>query len=262
MISKTKLNQLRGYSRKKIREQTRRLWVEGWRFLEEACKASISLEVVLLTEGMEETGSFRKELWGVICARAGEVLRVTESEMKKITDNVTPPGIAALVRWAPERLDVFLEKVGVEDQKLIVAVDRISEPGNLGTIIRTCDWFGVDGLLISSGSVEATNPKVVRSTMGSLFHLPLFVGVDLGKTIQVLKESGYTGYGAALGGKHTLYEMRWEKKSLVVIGSEAWGIEPGILAELEGVQIPGYGQAESLNAGVATGILLSSIRRG
>jgi TrmH family RNA methyltransferase len=262
MISKTKLSQLRGYSRKKTREETGRFWVEGWRSLEEACKASIPFEVVLMTEGMEETGSFRKQSWDMICARAGEVLRVTELEMRKITESVTPPGISALVRWIPKKLDVFLEGVAAEEQRLIVAVDRIGEPGNLGTIIRTCDWFGVDALLIGSGSVELTNPKVVRSTMGSLFHLPLFANVDLGKTIGYLKGLGFMGYGAALGGSRNLYETAWKKKSLVVIGSEAWGIESDILSELEEVQIPGYGRAESLNAGVATGIFLSVIRRG
>jgi TrmH family RNA methyltransferase len=162
----------------------------------------------------------------------------------------------------PNELDAFLEKIGGREEGLIVAVDRISEPGNLGTIIRTCDWFGVDALLIGSGSVELTNPKVVRSTMGSLFHLPLFPNVDLSRTICDLKESGFTGYGATLEGNHSLCETRWKKKSLVVMGSEAWGIESSLLSELEGVQIPGYGQAESLNAGVATGIFLSAIRRG
>ena len=262
MISKTKLGQFRGYSRKKIREQTGRFWIEGWRSLEEACKASIPFEVVLMTEGLEEAGSFREQLWDSIRARSGEIFRVSESEMKKITDNVTPPGISALVRWMPKKLDMFLEEVAGEEQGLIVAVDGIAEPGNLGTIIRTCDWYGVDGLLIGSGSVEVTNSKVVRSTMGSLFHLPLFSSVDLSKTIDVLKKSGFTAYGAALGGNCTLYETAWKKKSLLVIGSEARGIDPDVLSRLEEVVIPGYGQAESLNAGVATGIILSSIRRG
>ena len=262
MISKTKLSQLQGYSRKKVREESGLFWVEGWRSLEEACKASIPFEVLLVTDGIERTCSFRKQLYDMICARTGEVLRVTESEMKKVTDSVSPPGVSALVRWVPNKLDAFLEKVSGEEEGLIVAVDRIGEPGNLGTIIRTCDWFGVDALLIGSGSVELTNPKVVRSTMGSLFHLPLFTDVDLGRTIHDLKGSGFTGYGAALKGDHSLYETGWKKKSLVVMGSEAWGIDSGLLSELEAVQIPGYGQAESLNAGVATGIFLSAIRRG
>ncbi|MBL4575983.1 MAG: RNA methyltransferase [Opitutaceae bacterium] len=260
MISKTKLNQLKGYSQKKVRAETGCFWVKGWRSLEEACKASVSFEIVLVTEGLEEGSSFRGKSWEMICTRAKEVLEVTESEMKKITSNTTPPGISALVSWTPEKFEMSFGSLKGR-QQLIVAVDRISEPGNLGTIIRTCDWFGVDGLLVGSGSVELTNPKVVRSTMGSLFHFPIFTEVDLQESVRDLKGSGFTAYGAALGENRCLYDTVWANKALLVIGSEAWGIDSDLFSELEGIRIPGYGKSESLNAGVATGVFLSTIRQ-
>jgi TrmH family RNA methyltransferase len=143
-----------------------------------------------------------------------------------------------------------------------VAVDAMSDPGNLGSIIRTCDWFGMDGILIGKDSVELYNPKVVRSTMGGLFHLPVAQDVDLPVALTRAKELGYTVYATKTEGRAHFDRIAYASKSVVVFGNEAWGISDAVRASADAsVSIRRYGSAESLNAGVACGIVLSAMRK-
>ena len=142
----------------------------------------------------------------------------------------------------------------------IVALDEVGDPGNLGTILRTCDWFGVDAVLLSKGCVSLYNEKVVRSTSGSIFHLPIYEDVDLIKTLPELKNNGYTVIATGMDGE-LLTQTLLPNKTVLVLGNEAHGVSDAVkkISDHQ-VSIPRFGNAESLNVGVACAVFLSQWR--
>ncbi|MBI2436316.1 MAG: RNA methyltransferase, partial [Candidatus Magasanikbacteria bacterium] len=170
-----------------------------------------------------------------------------------IKDTETFPGVLAVV----DQQEIDLEDL-VEGP--IICLDNIKDPGNLGTIIRTADWFGIKNILLSENSVDPYNPKVVRSTMGSMFHVHIFETGNLKKTLKKLKENfEYKIYSLDLKGKK-LSTLKPSPKSVYIFGSESHGVSEG-LDELidERYTIEKKGEAESLNVAIATGILLSNL---
>jgi TrmH family RNA methyltransferase len=136
----------------------------------------------------------------------------------------------------------------------------VSDPGNLGTILRTCDWFGVDAVLLGKGCVSLYNEKVVRSTSGSIFHLPIYEDVDLLKTLPELKNNGFTLVSTVMDGE-SLIQTLLPEKTVLVLGNEAHGVNEAVkkISDRQ-VSIPRFGNAESLNVGVACAVFLSQWR--
>lgn len=174
---------------------------------------------------------------------------LAEELFKELSDTVHSQGVIAVIKTTRE---VFSDPSSV-----ILALDGIQDPGNMGTMIRTCDAVGRIDLLLSKGCVDIYNPKVLRSAMGSLFDVQLQRNCDLIETLSRLKMQGYTIVGAALEGASDLFEFKWPEKCVIVIGNEGNGISQDVLdiCDLK-VKIPLRGQAESLNASVAAGILI------
>lgn len=176
---------------------------------------------------------------------------ISEKELEKISSFKTPQSAIALVGIPHSYLEKSLKK-----EDWILVLDGIHDPGNLGTIIRSADWFGVHTIVCSEDCVELYNPKVIQATMGSLFRVQVFYA-DIG---EFLHQSGKTVYGATLDGEN-IFRIKFEKSGILVIGSESHGIRPEVLKHCSAnISIPAYGKAESLNAAVATSILLSRIR--
>lgn len=148
----------------------------------------------------------------------------------------------------------------VDQNELILALDAIRDPGNLGTIIRLCDWFGVSNLICSEDTVDCFNPKVVQATMGSIAR----VGIHYLSLESFLKDSSLPIYGAVLSGT-TIYEQKLPEAAILVMGSEAHGISENIASYISHtITIPQFGlgkRAESLNVASATAVLLSEFRR-
>ncbi|BET66261.1 TrmH family RNA methyltransferase [Opitutales bacterium ASA1] len=260
MLSKTRFHDLVQYTRKKTRAETGRFFVEGWRMLEEALALPtpplLVLSVPDAPRSPRETALLERAR-GV----AHECVEIDAGRLARLTDNVQAPGVAALVEWSPVAIDRLVRSLPRAGDALILALDRVADPGNAGTIVRTADWFGASGVVLGAGSVEPSNPKVVRSTMGSLFHLPVATSDNLGESIAALRESGCVSVGAALEGED-LRDFTWPERCALVIGNEANGIDPTLLARLDHrVRIPGYGRAESLNAAVAAALLAADWRR-
>jgi len=261
VLSKTRFQSLLAFTRKKERTAQGCFFVEGWRWLEEALALPEPPECVLALAGAPRSAAEE-----ALLARARTVAResheATPEQLAKLTETVTAPGVAALVRWAPATtLDtlVSLAPSGA-DPALVVALDAIGDPGNAGTIIRTADWFGGAGVVFGDGSVEPTNPKVVRSTMGSLFHLPVAEPGPLAPALAALRARGFAAVGAALDGVE-LPQFRWPGRTVLVIGNEANGIQPAVAAALDHrVRIPAHGRAESLNAAIAAAVLMADWR--
>ncbi len=139
---------------------------------------------------------------------------------------------------------------------IIVVLDDVQDPGNLGTILRTVDSIGLTQILVSKGTADAYNPKVVRSTMGAIFRVKIIECEDLKQTLKEIKKHKFRVVVSSLQTENTIYDINYYKK-VIIIGNEANGVEPEIqnLAD-EKVKIPMLGKTESLNASVATGIIL------
>ena len=152
------------------------------------------------------------------------------------------------------------DKIDYTDD-VIVALDDIQDPGNLGTILRTVDSCGLKQILLSKGTVDSYNPKVVRSTMGAIFRVKIIECEDLVKTIKEMKKHHFKLQVTSLDADKTIYDVNYKKK-IIVIGNEANGVSKEIqnMAD-EKVKIPMLGKTESLNASVATGIVLYEYTR-
>jgi RNA methyltransferase, TrmH family len=269
-ISKAKLKYLKTLAQKKHRLEEGLFVIEGWRAVEEACRTALRIPLFVYTSAAKDHAEFAS-VFASASTRADEAFEVTERELAAITETVTAQGVAIVARHFSFTLKAELHMMTTRTTGLIVALDRLAEPGNVGTIIRSADWFGADAVLLGEESVELYNPKVVRSTMGSLFHLPVIVlpaepdGIPpvrtLAEALQACHAEGFTIYGADVKGAADIRTVRWAHKSVIVFGNEARGLTPEIASLLdERVAIPKFGNAESLNAAAAAAVMLASVR--
>jgi TrmH family RNA methyltransferase len=170
---------------------------------------------------------------------------------------VSPQGIVAVCR----RVDVALSAVVRRGARLVVACAQVRDPGNAGTVVRCADAFGADGVVLTGGSVELTNPKTVRASVGSLFHLPVSVGAGLRALVQAAHDAGLQVLAADGSGDVELSELSrtgaLAEPTLWVFGNEAWGMPDADLALADRVvRVPLYGAAESLNLATAAAVCL------
>ncbi len=254
-LSRTDLQSLRSLAQKKHRHGQGRLLVEGSRLVGEALESTATVERLLGTDGFQQSEAWAR--LGQAAARHGllpEMITATQAE--QLSDTPHPQGIFAVVRW-PFGAD------SLTIQPPLLILDGIADPGNLGNILRTADWFGVPTVWVSRESADVTNPKVVRGGMGAHFHLPNLWQGDLAAQAQQLETAGVTLIGATMDGG-PLNEVKPPPTSwALVLGSEAKGLSPFWRERLDvAVTIPGHGQGESLNVAVAAGIALHYLLPG
>ena len=182
------------------------------------------------------------------------VWRASENQMRQLSDTVTPQGIIAVCRQLSQGLDA------VGDARLVVICAQVRDPGNAGTVIRCADAFGADAVILTQGSVELHNPKTVRSTVGSMFHLPIITGVPLAEAVSFCRERGLQVLAADSDG--VALDLLAAEGSLAgptawIMGNEAWGL-PEADAQLADrvVSVPMWGAAESLNLSSAAAVCL------
>ena len=180
--------------------------------------------------------------------------------MAKAADTETPQGILCAARMPAYRREDLLGKG--EQTPLLLVLEDIQDPGNLGTIFRTAEAAGATGILMSRGTVDLFNPKVVRATMSAIFRMPFLVCGDLCEEIRSLRESGIRTYAAHLGGRRPYDALPLTQGAAFLIGNEGNGLSDRITkAADEKIIIPMCGGAESLNAAMAAGILLFEASR-
>ena len=245
MISKNKLKYYSSLARKKDRDIQKKFIAEGLKTIEEGLGSSYSCEVVLVTAEYENTyGEFPRK-YNV------PIETVEEKDFSKLTDTVSPQGIAAVFNY-PTAKDVNNIKSG-----LIVCLENIADPGNLGTIIRNCDWFGVTDIVLSKNCADPFSPKTVRSSVGSIFHLNIYDETELSTFLEIYKKKSYRVLCADTEGED-LYSFQAEGNSILILASEAHGPSVDVLRLSDHrITIPRYGKAESLNVASASAILLS-----
>ena len=237
-LSKNHLKLITSLSQKKYRHKYKLFIVEGIKVVQEFLNSSYELEILFSTES-----SF---------SYLDSFIEVSEQELKKISSLKTPNKVIALFKIPVEK--------NSSPSGLIVALDAINDPGNLGTIIRLCDWFGIDQLLCSKETVDCYNTKVVQSSMGSLTRVAISY-IDLK---EYLISVSIPVFIADMDGDN-IYEMKPPTSAVLVMGNEANGISNSIKQIVSTkITIPRYGNSqltESLNVATATAILLSEFRR-
>jgi TrmH family RNA methyltransferase len=250
MISNSDRKHIIKLHQKKYRERYEEFLVEGKKGVEEAITSN--REVIMLVLQENEEKNF-ENLLKLAKNKGVRVEKCSKSQSSKIKTTKTFPGVMAVVKAEKRSVADF------SDNEPIICLDHISDPGNLGTIIRTADWFGVNNILISEGSVEARNEKVVRSSMGSIFHTKIAESNDIISDLKGLKNSGYKLIGLDTDGEN-IKRQSLSRQAVYIFGSESHGLSTEVEKILDtSYTIEGTGQAESLNIGVSAGIFLFQI---
>ncbi|MFP4697189.1 MAG: TrmH family RNA methyltransferase [Eubacteriales bacterium] len=179
---------------------------------------------------------------------------VKNSIFKKMSGTKTPQGILAIVKQRQYQIEELL----TNKHPLLMVLEDLQDPGNLGTIIRTSEGAGVDGIILTKNSVDIYNPKVVRATMGSIFRMPFYISKELDKELIKLKEHNVKLYAAHLQGEKYYYKEKYNNSGVAfLIGNESNGLSNKTIKKADSlIKIPLYGQVESLNASIAASILM------
>ena len=243
-VKNQKVKQWRKLHTKKEREATGTFMIEGLHLVEEALKMKEMIKDLIVSEDTKLPTHWNVDQLNIIL--------VTKEVMKAISDTEAPQGIAAICEFQKQHEADSWEKV--------LFVDGVQDPGNLGTIIRTADAAGIDGIILGEGTVDHYNSKVIRSSQGSIFHLPIVNG-DLMEWLQVYNEKQIPIYGTSLQNGVSYREASSTEQFCLIIGNEGSGVNRELLQKTtKNLYIPIYGGAESLNVGIATGILLYHLR--
>lgn len=233
---------------KKYRDIENAYVIEGVKLLKEAIKEKIPIKQIIICDDCEKSEAISKELMYEIAKY--ECTYVTNKIFKYLSEVQAPQGILAIIEKNNKEGNVNYS------EDIIVALDDVQDPGNLGTILRTVDSVGIKQILISKGTVDAYNPKVVRSTMGAIFRVKIIECEDLEKSIKEARKHHYKVVITTPQAEKNIYDINYKKK-IIAIGNEANGVSNKIQSiSDEKVKIPMLGKTESLNVSVATGIVL------
>lgn len=243
--------------KKKERWERNLFFVEGVRAVEEAVISNAKIECILYSDSLlaTETG---ENLLDVISQSKFKLVYVTDKLMKEISDTEKPQGVFAIIGFNLSDFKGILNR----ERNFLILLDRVQDPGNLGTIIRTADAMGANGVIVTSGCVDVFNPKVIRSTMGSIFHIPVVYYENVVEAMIKLKEFNILTMATSLEANKYSYDVDFTKDFALIIGNEASGIDKEILDISDiSLKIPMIGMAESLNAAIASAIIMYEAAR-
>lgn len=241
MLTKNEIKQIRSLQLKKGRDEQHCFVCEGNKLVAELLASSFKLRDIIATHE-----------WAEEHPTVQNIKKVSATEMEKISQMSTAPGVLAIVEQpqgvVPDRNEL--------KENIFFVLDDVSDPGNLGTIIRIADWFGIEHIFCSLKTVERFNPKVVQASMGSIFRVQVHY-LDLNEFIDSCVKEKMNLYAAVMDG-----ESKFEIKSGgIILGNESHGINSSILLKnIQKITIPSFGKAESLNVAIAAGILAAKIK--
>ena len=240
MVSKNQIKLITSLQQKKYRKQEQLFFAEGVKVVQELLNSNFELQDLFTTKQ------------DFLTVPKNKVHAISEPELKKISALTTPNTCLAVFK-IPKVKEMF-------EKGLIVALDDVRDPGNLGTIIRLCDWFGIETLFCSEESVDIYNPKVVQATMGSISR----VNVVYGNLETFLSQTKLPVFGTFMDGNN-IYQEELPKEGIIIMGNEANGISTSVEKLVsERIAIPRFGNlqvTESLNVATATAIILSEFKR-
>ncbi|RCH54059.1 RNA methyltransferase [Mucilaginibacter hurinus] len=245
MLSKSQINLFKSLQHKKFRTEHGLFLVEGRKSINEFINSAYQVDTVYQTY---TTDPKLLNLSHKINSQ-----QISLNDLEKISGLKTPQDAVALVKipvWPALSTDILKKSFSI-------LLDAVQDPGNLGTIIRTADWFGIGNIICSEDTVDVYNPKVVQATMGSLARVKVhYVNIEA-----FLRNNTLPVYGALLNGQ-SIYNTNFGTEGLIVMGNEGNGVRPAVEKLItKAITIPRAGQAESLNVGIATAIFCSEIKR-
>ncbi len=244
MLSKAKIKYINSLKHKKYRQKYNNFVAEGDKIAREILKHQPkAIELIIATQQWADSQQSIPQYLN------SKINIVTSSNLKKISSLQTPNQVLFIVQ------QLIRPTISLENQ-LTLVLDRIQDPGNMGTILRIADWFGINQVVCSADCVDIYNPKVVQSTMGAFLRVKTYYQ-DI---VKLCEQTHLPIYGAVLQGEN-LFKIKPPKAGLIVIGNESKGISGALQNQLtHRITIPSNGGAESLNAGVATGIICAAFR--
>lgn len=259
-LSKAQAKSLTALAHKKFRLQRQEFLVEGVRLCEEALASTFPVRRLVICRQL-----LHGERADALLRRAGErgvpVFETDRRTLERISETVHSQGVIAVAAVPPRTLSELCRK----RRGFVVVLDHVSDPGNVGTILRTATWFGGRGAVLGSGTVEWSNPKVVRATAGAVFHLPIVQGPDTETALRSLRNAGFTIVAADVREGRPLHSEPWPARVALVFGSEAHGLRTVLVPLVDRLlRIPRRGYGDSLNVAVAAGILMAdfALREG
>lgn len=248
-VSKGRMQAVRKLQQRKGRRNAGLFLAEGPQVVREALRHGTVSELYV----QRETAHYHRDLLELADQAGAEIFGGSEQDLASISTTVSPPGILAVAK----QLDVPWSGVMADSPKLVVICDQVRDPGNAGTVVRCADAFGADAVVLTVDSVELYNPKTVRATVGSLFHLPVVVGVGLAEVVDDCRAAGMQVLAADGAGDRKLTDIDAAEPTAWLFGNEAWGLPATHLKLADtSVAVPIYGEAESLNLATAAAVCL------
>lgn len=252
-VNNQRVKDVANLKQKKYRAESGAFFAEGLRAVQEAVTYAEITDLFFTAaeeDKLKETLKAAKE-------KGSGLYRVDEKVMAKLCDTKTPQGVLAVIRTPENNLRQLRPDTASDNNAPVIILDRIQDPGNLGTIIRTADAAGALGIILLEGCTDAYSPKVVRASMGSLFHLPVIQDVFPEEALTWCYRHGYEPAATALKKAQNMYKADLSKKMAFIFGNEANGVSEELQAAAETrLFIPMAGQAESMNVAMAAGIVL------
>lgn len=242
------IKHIRKLKDKKYRDESNEYVVEGVKLVEEAVKENAKIKQIIVCEDTTRTYEIPTHIMLEIAKY--ECISVSDKIFNIITQVTNPQGIMAIIEKNAQNAKIDYT------QDIIVVLDDVQDPGNLGTILRTVDSIGLNQIIVSKGTADAFNSKVVRSTMGAIFRIKIIEVENLVQEIKKMKKHHFKLMVTSLQTKNSIYDIDFNKK-IIVIGNEANGVSKEIqdMAD-EKAKIPMLGRTESLNASVAAGVVM------
>ncbi len=249
------IRKVKALYRKKNRWLEKLFIIEGIKMIEEALDSDMVIKYIFYSDVLLEVDGGTNFL--DVIKDIKESIKLSKNVFKEISDLENPQGVLAVAEFKERNI----EEIYKGGQSFVMFLDSLNDPGNLGTIIRTADAFNVDAIILGEGSVDPYNPKVVRSTMGSIFRVPLYIAKDNNIFFINMKKNNVDIITTSLSGK-PLERKDFLEKFVLVIGNEANGVRNDIIERsTKEIKIPMPGKAESLNAGVAASIIMYEAMR-
>lgn len=249
-IIKSKENELIKNTKKLLEKKYRKLSgkfiIEGFRFTEEVLKSGFNVETILVSESSRD--KWNSYGFGTKVKRGTKVYWTSDSVIKYLSDTETPQGVVAVVEMKENKISF--------EEGFYVLADKVQDPGNLGTIIRTAHACGALGVLLTKGTVDVYNNKTLRSTMGSIFNVPVIEDENL-QLLNSLREKGFKLIVSALDADKNFYDIDLKGRYIIAVGNEGNGISSEIMniGDIK-AKLPMPGNAESLNAAVAVSVMM------
>lgn len=251
-LSNQQIKQISQLQKKaKLRNELGQFVIEGMKMYKE-----IPSEYIVATYVSESFYNEKIKNDGV-CVYNYEI--VSDKIFSGISETITPQGIMAIVKQPVYNFNNIIKK----ESATLLFLDDLRDPGNLGTIVRTAEGAGIDGIVLSKESVDMFNPKVIRSTMGAIYRMPFIYEKDLASTIKnKYIDNGFVMYAAHLQGAKDYSKIDYPKKTGIIIGNEANGISKEVIDVVENmIKIPMEGQVESLNAAISAALIIYEVYR-